>query len=173
MKKRILTGFLSIGLLMFPAQVFADHHGGDHANHHAKMDHKTLVNHFYDVVMTQHKLEMAEHFIAADAIEHEQSMMTDPKKNTLENFKVMMQSMWKAFPDMKFTAVDTLVDGNRIMVIYRMTGTNTGDFMGMKATNKKIDITGVDIMKIDNGKFVEHWGFMDSMVMMQQLGMMH
>ena len=119
------------------------------------------------------KLEMAEHFMAADAIEHEQSMMTDPKKSTLENFKVMMQAMWKAFPDMKFTAVDTLVEGNRIMVIYHMTGTNTGEFMGMKATNKKIDITGVDIVRIANGKFVEHWGFMDSMVMMQQLGMMH
>ncbi len=70
--KLILSGILAIGVLIAPLQALADHHGEDHASHHAKMDHKTLVNHFYDVVMTQHKLEMAEHFMAADAIEHEQ-----------------------------------------------------------------------------------------------------
>ena len=158
---------------MAPMQAMADHHGGDHASHHAKMDPKTLVKHFYDVVMTQRKLDMAEHFITADAFEYDPGMMMDPKKSTIENFKDMMNMMWKAFPDMKMTIEDTLVEGDKVMVRFRMTGTNTGDFMGMKATNKKIDLMGIDLMKISNGKFVEHWGFIDSMVMMQQLGMMH
>ena len=44
--------------------------------------------------------------------------------------------------------------------------------MGMPATNKKIDVEGVDIIRFKNGKAVEHWGVYDNMKMMQQLGMM-
>ena len=53
-----------------------------------------------------------------------------------------------------------------------MTGTNTGSFMGMLPTNKKVDIMGVDYVTLNSdGKVIEHWGFSDDMKMMQQLGM--
>ena len=53
-----------------------------------------------------------------------------------------------------------------------MTGTNSGPFMGMPATNKKVDIMGIDWIKWENGKFTDHWGAMEDMKMMTQLGMM-
>jgi predicted SnoaL-like aldol condensation-catalyzing enzyme len=43
---------------------------------------------------------------------------------------------------------------------------------GMPATNKPIDIHTVDVLRFENGKVVEHWGYMEEFKMMEQLGMM-
>lgn len=54
----------------------------------------------------------------------------------------------------------------------KVTGTNTGSFMGMPATDKTIDIQAIDIVHIgEDGLAQEHWGIMDMMSMMQQLGL--
>ena len=49
-------------------------------------------------------------------------------------------------------------------------GTQTGEFMGMPATGKKISITEMHMVRIANGKAVEHWSLANAMAMMQQLG---
>ena len=58
------------------------------------------------------------------------------------------------------------------MVAGRMTttGTHTGEFMGIPATGKRVSFTEIHIVRIANGKAVEHWGNQDDMGMMQQLG---
>ena len=50
------------------------------------------------------------------------------------------------------------------------TGTHSGDFMGIPATGKRVTFTETHIVRIANGKAVEHWGNQDDMTMMQQLG---
>ena len=57
-------------------------------------------------------------------------------------------------------------------VHFNMKGTNTGG-MGpdMPATNKAMDVNGVDIIRFENGKAMEHWGYWEESKMMQQLGM--
>jgi predicted ester cyclase len=50
------------------------------------------------------------------------------------------------------------------------TGTQKGEFMGIPPTGKSISINVIDIIRIADGQAVEHWGVMDQMAMMQQLG---
>ncbi len=53
----------------------------------------------------------------------------------------------------------------------RYTGTNRGAFSGMPATGKSVDVQLVDILRLgDDGLVHEHWGVLDLMTMMQQLG---
>jgi predicted ester cyclase len=51
------------------------------------------------------------------------------------------------------------------------TGTHEGDFMGIPPTGKRMSINVIDIIGMANGQGVEHWGVMDQMTMMQQLGL--
>ena len=62
--------------------------------------------------------------------------------------------------------------GNVGLVIGRMIteGTQTGDFMGIPGSDKKISLPEMHMIRIANGKAVEYWGVVDSMLMMQQLG---
>lgn len=78
-----------------------------------------------------------------------------------------------AFPDTKMTIVSSAMEGDMMYVHFNMKGTNTGA-MGpdMPATGKAIDVNGMDVLRFENGKAVEHWGYWEEVKMMTQLGMM-
>ena len=66
---------------------------------------------------------------------------------------------------------DVLVSGDKVVARVRATGTHQGEFMGIPATGKHIDVQVVDIVRFgDDGRAREHWGVFDAMTMMQQLG---
>jgi len=52
-----------------------------------------------------------------------------------------------------------------------MTGTNTGPFGNMPASNNPVKFNGVDIVHIKDGKAIERWGVFDNLPMMIQMGM--
>jgi predicted ester cyclase len=67
---------------------------------------------------------------------------------------------------------DLLASGDKVVARVMATGTSQGDFMGMPATGKSIDVQLLDIMRFgDDGPVREPWGVMDSLTMMQQLGL--
>ena len=49
-------------------------------------------------------------------------------------------------------------DGDYVISEFIMRGTHKGEFIGIKPTNKVLEITGVDIDKVIDGKIVEHGG---------------
>lgn len=48
--------------------------------------------------------------------------------------------------------------GNRVSIQWTITATQTGDFFGIPATGRTIQFSGMDALRVENGKFVEHWG---------------
>ncbi len=75
-----------------------------------------------------------------------------------------------AFPDFKATIDDILAEDDKVVLRMTWNGTQKGEFLGVPATGKRVSFGVIDIIRIANGKLVEHWGQMDSMSMMQQLG---
>ena len=64
-----------------------------------------------------------------------------------------------------------LVSGDKVVTRVRVTGTHQGEFMGMPATGKSVDVQLIDIIRFDDdGLAHEHWGVFDLRSMMQQLG---
>ena len=105
---------------------------------------------------------------AEDFVEHETAPGLPPdREGTMQLFK-MMQA---AFPDMKWDPQDILVDGDKVVARVHFTGTNTGEFMGMPATGRSVSVEAIDIVRFDaDGLAQEHWGVLDMMGMMTQLG---
>ncbi len=106
----------------------------------------------------------------AKAVDHQGIPGVDT--NGPEGFQRVTALFHAAFPDMKISENMVIAEGDLAMSHFRMTGTNKGEFMGMPATGKAIDIEGVDIVRFANGKAVEHWGYYEEAKMMQQLGLM-
>ena len=76
-----------------------------------------------------------------------------------------------AFPDLRMDPEDVLASGDKVVARVRATGTHQGEFMGMPSTGKSIDVQLIDILRFDDdGLAREHWGVVDLMAMMQQLG---
>jgi steroid delta-isomerase-like uncharacterized protein len=106
--------------------------------------------------------------LADGFVEHEPTPGLDPTK---EGTKQLFRMMIAGFPDLRFDAEDTLTSGDKVVCRARFTGTNKGEFMGMPATGKSVNVQLIEIVRFgDDGLAHEHWGVMDIMSMMQQLG---
>jgi steroid delta-isomerase-like uncharacterized protein len=81
-------------------------------------------------------------------------------------------SYFAAFPDMQIhvNPAEAIIEGNRMAGPYTITGTQTGDFMGMPATGKQISVFGINIFHVRDGKIIEEWDLNDSLSMLRQLG---
>jgi steroid delta-isomerase-like uncharacterized protein len=87
-----------------------------------------------------------------------------------ENVKQFYTEMRKSFPDLHFTIVDLLAEGNKVVTHWSATGTHQGAFRGVPPTGKRVTFNAMDIDKIADGKFVECWTNVDELGLMQQLG---
>jgi steroid delta-isomerase-like uncharacterized protein len=131
------------------------------------MDHIATVRRFYDLINAG-DIDTFGALMAADFVEHEQLPGLEPTKEGVVAFFHMQRA---AFPDMRMQVEDIFTSGNKVAVRVRYTGTHQGDFMGMPPTGKRVDAQLIDIMGMgDDGLCHEHWGVMDQLTMMQQLG---
>jgi len=87
-----------------------------------------------------------------------------------EGYREAQISVTNAFPDIKFTIEDMIVEGDKVVVRLTCSGTHRGEFMGIAPTNKRVTVPEISIWRIVGGKFVEEWGFGDRLGFMQQLG---
>jgi predicted ester cyclase len=110
-------------------------------------------------------------YVSPSVIEHMPPPPGVTASSPFEMVKMIIADWHKAFPDSKTTVINMVAEGNMVTVHSRYTGTNAGPFMGMPATNKKVDIEQVDIIRYDAaGKGVEHWAVIDQLTLLQQLG---
>lgn len=65
---------------------------------------------------------------------------------------------------------DILVSGDKVVARVSATGTHRGEFMGMPASGRSVEVRLIDIIRFGDGLAREHWGIFDQMKMMQQLG---
>lgn len=106
--------------------------------------------------------------LADDFVEHEETPGLAPTKDGVLEFFRMYRA---AFPDLRMDPEDVLASGDKVVARVRATGTHEGELMGLAATGKSVDVQLIDIMRFDeNGLVAEHWGVVDMLAMMQQLG---
>ncbi len=99
--------------------------------------------------------------------------LTDAEGNTIrgiESYKNLFRTFISAYPDIKITVEDTVIEGNKIAARCKVTATHTGEGLGLTPTDQPIEITGLAIVQLKNGKIVEAWNEFDFMKMYTQLG---
>ena len=90
--------------------------------------------------------------------------------NDREGGKVFLGTFLNAFPDCRFTIDDMIAEGDRVATKKTFTGTHTADFAGIPPTGREVTLQYVDILRLRDGRIVEHWLSMDQLSFMQQLG---
>ena len=89
----------------------------------------------------------------------------------IEAFKAYYQNFLTGFTQINFTIVDVFGQGDKIVKHWSFKGKHTGDFFGIPGTGKTLNIEGVTLVKMKNGKIAQEQDFMDNMIFMQQLGL--
>lgn len=96
--------------------------------------------------------------IADDAVDHQGPNGSEVKGGA--NITHMLTDMHNHVKDIHFNVVSDAAKGDYVFSMVDMKGTTTDNTMGMPS-GSKMDGRSVDVVKIKDGKMVEHWGFMD------------
>lgn len=124
----------------------------------------------YEKIFSTGDFTGVENYIESGIVDHTPDQGQGPG---LEGIKGAFKVIRTAFPDLKFKVLDIVVSGDRLTVLSNITGTNTGEMMGMAPTNKKVDYNQLDLVYFNkDNKATERWGYFDFPKFMQQLGMM-
>jgi len=89
----------------------------------------------------------------------------------IEGVRMFFSMMMAAFPDFHGTILDQIAEGDKVAQYSSIEATHTGPFMGVPPTGKRVKFATLDITQFADGKVVEHWGEMDNLGLMQQLGL--
>jgi steroid delta-isomerase-like uncharacterized protein len=131
------------------------------------MDAYTIARRFAEDLWGKGDFALVDQLLAPDLVEHTGFLMPKPgldgHKETLAHFRA-------AFPDWRETAEDVIVDGDLAMVRWSGTGTHQGEILGVPATGKTVTLTGMDVLRIANGKITERWAEINVFGLLQQLG---
>jgi steroid delta-isomerase-like uncharacterized protein len=127
-------------------------------------EYRRIVQRIYDAFASG-DTSVADEVIAPNAVDHEMGDAIGP-----QSLKEAIAMFRGAFPDLKMTMDDAIVEGNQIAVRFTMAATHKGEFAGVPATGQPVRIGGIDILRFEGGQIVEHWGYTDQMALMQQIG---
>ena len=90
----------------------------------------------------------------------------------LENFNNYYNNYLTGFSDAEFAIIDAFGQGNKIVKHWNFKGTHDGNFFGVPATGKRVDVSGVTLVKMKAGKIAAEQDFMDLLDFYTQLGLM-
>jgi len=128
---------------------------------------KASMRRFYDEVFNKKNRAAIDEFIDSNHVDHAAPPGTP---GGLEGAKQTLTMYLTAFPDLHFTVEDLIAEGDKVVARLTVRGTQQGAFMGIPPTGKQVTSTAIDINRIADGKSVEHWLNMDTLGLLQQLG---
>lgn len=118
----------------------------------------TVARHFLNDVWNQGNLSAIDALIDAHYIEHQRAPGMTPDR---EGLRRTIAGVRAALPDLRFTIEDALAEEDRVALRWRMVGTHTGSMAGIPATGQTIELSGIRIFRIVEGKIVEGWNEFD------------
>jgi predicted ester cyclase len=86
-----------------------------------------------------------------------------------EGFKQFIHLLWKAFPDIRITFDDIIIEGNKAAGRYNLTGTHKGEFVDLRPTDRQFRVNGMTVFSFHNKKIIERWNLVEMMSLMEQL----
>jgi steroid delta-isomerase-like uncharacterized protein len=131
----------------------------------------TVLHRWFEEVWNQGNEASIDELMADDAIVHG---IVGPDGKEIQGaaaFKPFFHQFRTAFPDIRITIEDALVDGDKVAVRCVVTASHTGPGVMAALTGKTAHFTGMCIARVKDGKIAEGWNNFDFLSMYQQLGM--
>jgi steroid delta-isomerase-like uncharacterized protein len=130
---------------------------------------RAVIQRFIEEVLNQKKLDVADEIVAENFVELDPFPGQGPGRQGLKD---VLSAFIAGFPDMHWAIEEQIAEGDKVMTRFTWTGTHQGAFMGIPATGKLVKVKGVVIDRVVDGWMVDSRILMDSMGMLQQLGVL-
>ena len=130
-------------------------------------ENKALVRRFVDEAQSRGNVDAIDELCSPEFVNHSAPPGVPSNREGIKQVTAMFR---QAFPDSYFTVEDMVAEGDKVATRKTFHGTHQGEFMGISPTGYQVSIGLIDIVRIADGKVVEHLSMGDNLGMMQQLG---
>ena len=127
---------------------------------------KAVARRVLEEIFPANDLQALREVIDEDFVNHEAPAGTPPGLGAITMF---MSILNEAFSDQRWDIQDVLAEGDKVVIRCTHAGTHTGTFLGVPATGRRFAYRQMHIIRLRNGKGVEHWAVRDDASLMQQL----
>jgi len=135
----------------------------------AKLENnKKMYSNVWDEIINDGKIDLINDTNFATDV----TLITSPENIVgIDGFKAYYQNFLTGFSNISFEIVNIFGEGDQLVKHWKFKGTHSGEFFGMPPTGKSVDVEGVTLVKMKDGKIAQEQDFMDNMLFMQQLGL--
>ena len=131
-------------------------------------DNIKMYNHVWDEIINKGKLDMFNDSNFTKTV----IMHASPSDVVgIDSARSYYANYLTGFTDITFTIKDVFGMDEKLVKHWNFKGKHTGVFFGIPATGKNVDIDGVTLVRMENGKIAEERDFLDNLEFMQQLGL--
>ncbi len=127
---------------------------------------KRLIQRFVDEVINAHDAAAVDRIATSDFIERVPFPGQGPGR---EGLKQAVGMFLAAFPDLTWKTEEQIAEGDKVVSRFTWTGTHRGEFLGIAATGRRVQVWGVVIDVVRDGLFAESRIIMDTLGLVQQL----
>ena len=114
-------------------------------------------------------VSVIDQLLADDYVDHNPPPFQGPATGA-EGARDAFTTAGKIFSDWHHEVLDQFSDGEFVITRVVGRGRHTGDFMGLPASNADVSMEGIAIHRVVDGKLVEHWGQVDGVGLLGQMG---
>ena len=129
---------------------------------HERADHRALIERGFN----HGDFDGLDAFVAPDMIEHQEGAASG-----IDGLRALITELRTAIPDLHLELQDSATWATCVVPL-PSTGTNDGPMWGRPPTGRPIDITVMDVIRVADGRMVEHWGVADRLAVLKQIGAM-
>lgn len=130
---------------------------------------KTVVRRIYDEVLNQENKAVIDEIFADDVTIYDP--FTGVTKGP-ESFRQLLNIFDTGFPGHRVTVHQVVAEGEYVSVLHTHHATHTGPFMGLPGTGKQVNVEGLELYRLRNGRIVEFWRKDDNVSLLVQLGIL-
>ncbi len=120
----------------------------------------------YLKMLNTHDPDMVDQFEAESYVNHEALFSAEGR----EANRQFWHTFFAAIPDLRASMEDLVIAGDRVVGRFVYRGTHTGELMGIPASGHAVEMRSIDIWRVEDGVFAEHWDEINALQLFQQMG---
>jgi steroid delta-isomerase-like uncharacterized protein len=128
---------------------------------------KAVAQRVFTEIFNQGKFEVAGEIYAPDFVNHGET-----RDYGLQEDQEAARGWKQAAPDLVVTVDRMIAEGDLVTVLWTGRGTNTGTGNGLPATGRKIQVRGITIWRVADGRICEEWSAFDRLNLLKQAGLL-
>ncbi len=122
----------------------------------------------YFVAFRDRDVTWWDRFIAPDFVRHDPGL--DFEVRGPAGVAKLAEVLHGGLSDIDMRIDEVIAEGDRVLARLRFQGRHTGEFQGVPATGKAVNIAVMDFFRVADGRLAEHWALMDNLTMLKQIG---